>query len=109
MGVDFPSPIRAYIDAYIMDKRHPAYLRLNPKGDLSHCGGALHHYGIEALQLGQDASEQLPFLMGLLPVDEQGEVLPWMETASGRYADVHLLGVEHDTWIVLLDATGEGV
>lgn len=109
MGLDFPAPIRSYIDANVIDKRCPAYLRVDIEKGLSDWGGALHHYGIEGLQPGQDAAERLPFLMGLLPVaaDEQGFVLTWMETSPGCYADVHLLGFEHGTWVVLLDATGE--
>ncbi len=107
MDVNFPSPIRAYIHAHVIDKCYPAYLQVNTEGGLSDWGGALHHYGIDGLQIGQDAAERLPFLMGLLPVDENGLVLPWIETLSGCYADVHLLGFEHGTWIILLDTTGE--
>lgn len=107
MGVDFPSPIRAYIDTHIIGKRYPAYLEVDAEACLSNWGGALHYYGIDGLELGQDVIERFPFLMGMLPVDELGLILPWMEMGPGCYADVHLLSSEGGTAIVLLDATME--
>ncbi len=107
MGVAFPSPIRSYIDANVIDKRYPAYLQVNAEGSLIDWGGALQHYGIDDLQPGLDVAAQLPFLTGLLPVDEQGLALPWIDMGSECFADVHLLGFGQDTWIILLDATAE--
>lgn len=59
------------------------------------------------LEPGQDVIEKFPFLIGLLPVDERGVILPWMEMGPGCYADVHLLASACGTSIVLLDATIE--
>ncbi len=107
MGVDFPSPIRAYFDRHLIGQRYPAYLEIDADESLRGWGGALQYYGIERLELGQDVVDQIPFLMGMLPVDESGFILPWMEMGSGRYADVHLLSAKGGTSIVLLDATFE--
>lgn len=107
MGVDFPSPIRAYIDTHVIGKRYPAYLEVDAAACLSDWGGALHYYGIDGLEPGCDIEEQCPFLMGMLPVDEESLILPWVEMGPGCYADVHLLGSEDGTSIVLLDATIE--
>ncbi|ETX03322.1 MAG: hypothetical protein ETSY1_00485 [Candidatus Entotheonella factor] len=109
MGSDshFPSPIRAYIDLHVIGKRYPAYLQVNAEERLSDWGGALSHYGIDGLQLGQDVTEHVPFLLGMLPVDEYGLILPWVEMRPGCYADVHLLASPDGASIVLLDATAE--
>lgn len=107
MGVDFPSPICVYIHTYVIGKRYPAYLQVNAEECLSDWGGALDYYGLDGLAPGQDVTEWCPFLIGMLPVDEYGVILPWMEVRPGCYADVHLLASECGTSIVLLDATIE--
>lgn len=109
MGSDFylPAPIRTYIDIHVIGKRYPAYLQVNVEESLIDWGGALYYYGIDGLQLGQDVTEHLPFLMGMLPVDVYGLILPWVEMGPECYADVHLLASQGGTSIVLLDATTE--
>ncbi|ETW94324.1 hypothetical protein [Candidatus Entotheonella palauensis] len=109
MGRDFhfPSPIRAYIHTHVIGKRYPAYLQVNAEACLSDWGGALSYYGIDRLQLGQDMTECFPFLTGMLPVDEYGLILPWVEMRPGCYADVHLLASGGGTSIVFLDVTAE--
>ncbi len=107
MGFDLPSSIRSYIDMYVIGRRYPAYLQVNAEERLRDWGGALEHYGIHGLEVDQDAIVPLPFLMGMLPVDEHGLIMPWVEMESGCYADVHLLASGGGTSIVLLDVTIE--
>src|SRR6201985_835574 len=70
-------------------------------------GGELEYYGLGDLEHGDSASDQLPFLEGLLPLAETPFFLESVGMHGGRVADVHLFAEEDRTWVVLLDVTVE--
>jgi sigma-B regulation protein RsbU (phosphoserine phosphatase) len=76
--------------------------------NLRQAGGHLAHYGLSGLQTGGCASDQLPFLEGLLPLVETPFLIRSMEMPSGRVADIHFFADDDGTvWILLIDVTAE--
>jgi serine phosphatase RsbU (regulator of sigma subunit) len=59
------------------------------------------------LRCGGLASDQIPFLEGLLPLVETPFLIRSMEMPSGRVADVHFFADDGTVWILLLDVTAE--
>ncbi|MGH9944680.1 MAG: PAS domain S-box protein [Pyrinomonadaceae bacterium] len=101
-----PDPVRAFLLSLAANSRSPAYLSTDLSARLSEWGGQLEAYGIDGLEQGRDAGEQVAFLAGLLPLDGQNTFLPYVQTDSGLYADVYLFrGDGGGAWVLLLDAT----
>lgn len=102
-----PVPITDFLLALAVENRTPAYLLVDDGGGLIEWGGELDDYGVSAPQSGADASEALPFLAGLLPLDSRNLFLPNVKTDVGLYADVYLFRGDQGTWALLLNATPE--
>src|SRR5258706_14025212 len=105
--LDLLPRIAEWLLALIKSQRAVAYLLVDGEHTLNNAGGDLDHYGLTGLQHQHPASDQLPFLEGLLPLPETPFLLRSMGMPSGRVADVHLFSVEDATWVVLLDVTAE--
>jgi serine phosphatase RsbU (regulator of sigma subunit) len=88
-------------------QRAVAHLLVDGGQTLVHAGGDLEHYGLGDLRRQQSASDQLPFLEGLLPLAETTFLLRSIEMPSGRVADVHFFVDGDATRVVLLDMTPE--
>ncbi|MDQ3753138.1 MAG: PAS domain S-box protein [Acidobacteriota bacterium] len=107
---ELPTPIRDFILTLTADTRSPAYLRVDGAGRLIDRGGELETYGLANLQKGADVGEQVFFIAGLLPLDNN-VFLPDVKTDSGLYADLYLFrddDTESDdkaAWVLLLDST----
>ena len=69
-------------------------------------GGALARFGLSGLPEGEALEEAAPYLMGLLPADEDVE-LPTVRTPTDRYADVLLYPDGERTLIAWLDVSAE--
>ena len=69
--------------------------------------GDLERHGLRGLLDGRPATEQWPFLEGMLPLSEAPFLLQSVGMPSGNVADVHFLVDEEGTWVVLLDVTVE--
>jgi sigma-B regulation protein RsbU (phosphoserine phosphatase) len=105
---DLPARISEWLLHLVTSQRAVAHLLVDRHQTLADAGGDLAHYGLTRLQQQQDACDQLPFLVGLLPLPETPLLIRSMEMPSGRVADVHLLlGDQEATWVVLLDVTVE--
>jgi serine phosphatase RsbU (regulator of sigma subunit) len=102
-----PARISEWLGLLVEAQRSVAYLRVVGDQVLADAGGDLNHYGLSGLQCRQSASAQLPFLEGLLPLPEPSFLLRSIGMPSGRVADVHFLGEDESTWVVLLDVTAE--
>ena len=103
--MDIPFPISDYLIKFMRENLSLAYLFVDKDGCLSNWGGKLTTYGIDNLQQGDDASQQIIFLEGLLPLDDVPLFLPCVKTTNGMCADIHLLPDREGDWILLLDAT----
>ena len=101
---DLPSPIIDFLLGLTDDTLSPAYMLVTDSG-LTQWGGDLESYGITGLQDHMDVSENIPFLVGLLPLGTSSVFLPNVQTKEGTFADVYLFNREQGTWILLMDAT----
>ena len=105
--LDMPARISEWLLLLVKSQRSVAHLLIDDGLVLIKTGGELDHYGLGDLQHRHSASDQLPFLEGLLPLEETPFLLQSVGMPSGRVADVHLFADEDMTWVVLLDVTVE--
>ena len=102
----YPDAIKDFLLALVAETRLPAYLLVNEDETLVECGGELQLYGLDQLAPGALASEYVPFLTGLLPLDSSPMSLPYVKLESGLTADIYLFKADAgQTYVVLLDAT----
>ena len=104
---DLPGPIREFIDALTDDLLAPAFMLVSDEGGLVDWGGALFSYGIRDLEENMQVGHDVPFLVGLLPLDSGSVFLPKVQTTPQVFADVYLFRRAEGTWILLLDATDD--
>src|SRR5919199_6032069 len=106
---DLPASVARHLQALTSSERAVAYLQIDAGLTLVSAGGHLEAYGLAALRPGEPAAEQAWFLEGLLPPDETPSVVPSVELAGGRAADLHFLRDDDvdAVWVVLLDVTRE--
>jgi class 3 adenylate cyclase len=102
-----PAAVTERLQALIYDERAVAYLQVDAGLTLVGAGGHLEAYGLAGLHLGEPATEQAFFLEGLLPLVGSPYVVPSMELASGRVADLHFFLQDDTCWVVLLDVSAE--
>jgi sigma-B regulation protein RsbU (phosphoserine phosphatase) len=88
-------------------QRALAYLQVDAELRLVGAGGNLDNYGLGAVRLGEQAVDQAVFLEGLLPLAEAPYLVPSVELAGGRAADLHFYLHDESVWVVLLDVTAE--
>lgn len=105
--LDLPARISDSLLLLLHAQRVLAHLVIDASQNLVQAGGHLAHYGLDGLGLGAPASEQIPFLEGLLPLVETPFLIRSMEMPSGRVADVHFFADDSTVWILLLDVTAE--
>jgi len=104
---DIPDRISEWLLLLVKSQRSIAHLLINSELVLIQAGGELEYYGLGDLEHGDSASDQLPFLEGLLPLAETPFLLESVGMPGGSVADVHLFADEDRTWVVLLDVTAE--
>jgi sigma-B regulation protein RsbU (phosphoserine phosphatase) len=105
--LDIPDRISEWLLLLVKSQRSIAHLLINNELLLIQAGGELEYYGLGDLKHGDSASDQLPFLEGLLPLAETPFLLDSVGMPGGTVADVHLFADEDRTWVVLLDVTEE--
>src|ERR1700734_165286 len=104
---DISDRISKWLLHLVKSQRSVAHLLISNELVLIEAGGELKYYGLGDLKHGDSASEQLPFLEGLLPLAESPFLLESVGMPGGNVADVHLFAEEDGTWVVLLDVTVE--
>ena len=104
---DLPDRISEWLLLLVKSQRSIAHLLINNELVLIQAGGELEYYGLGDLEQGNSASDQLPFLEGLLPLAETPFLLESVGMPGGSVADVHLFAEEDGTRVVLLDVTVE--
>jgi sigma-B regulation protein RsbU (phosphoserine phosphatase) len=105
--IEMPSRISEWLLLLVKSQRSIAHLLIDNELVLIKAGGELEYYGLVDLKHPHSASAQLPFLEGLLPLEETPFLLQSVGMPSGRVADVHFFSDEDMTWVVLLDVTAE--
>lgn len=101
----FPAPVLDYLNHLASEQREPAYLLVNDQEQLIAWGGRIDRYGISNLREGVPVGDQVFFLEGLFPLNNDKLILPCMQTDSGRPADIHLFSTRKGDCALLLDAT----
>jgi class 3 adenylate cyclase len=102
-----PAAVAERLRALIYNERSIAYLQVDAGLTLVGAGGHLEAYGLAGLRLGEPAAEQAFFLEGLLPPVETPCVVPSVELASGRAADLQFFLQGEICWVVLLDVSAD--
>ena len=102
-----PRSVADALHSVTHSQRALAYLQIDEELKLIGAGGNLENYGLGAVQLGGQAFDQAVFLDGLLPLPETPYLLPSIELAGGRAADLHFYQHDDSVWVVLLDVTAE--
>ena len=67
---DIPDRISEWLLLLVKSQRSIAHLLIDNELVLIQAGGELEYYGLGDLEHGDSASDQLPFLEGLLPLAE---------------------------------------
>lgn len=101
---EIPNDVILYILNFIIEERSLAYLLVKKDGSLLVWGGKLAEYGITNLSQGMQVSEQLFFLEGLLPLEDDPLFLPLIKIEIGICADIHIFPSDEGDWVLLLDS-----
>jgi len=104
---DVPASVADYLRSLLYTERTIAYFLVDSSLMLIHAGGDLASHGLESLEIGRPACEQVGFLEGLLPLAESPFLLKAVQTSPERAADVHLFSNHEGDWVVLIDVTAE--
>src|SRR5216683_2230685 len=104
---DLPAQVADRLQALTFADRAVAWLYVDDALALIGAGGRLEAYGLGALRLGAPAVEQAAFLEGLLPLVETPYLVPSLELAKGRVADLHFWRDAGGVWVLLLEVTSE--
>ena len=103
-----PQHVVEILEEAVYRERAVAYLQIDDANlAVINAGGDLGNYGLEMVRPGQAVLEQAFFLEGLLPLRETPFVMPAVEVARGRAADLHFHRDNENLWLVLLDVTAE--
>ena len=102
---ELPAAIRDFMLVITVETRSPAYLLIGNDNSVVESGGNLGEYGLTGLTKDADASDLLPLLTGLLPLETGNIFLPEVKLDYGPYADVYLYPGGQATWVLLLDAS----
>ncbi len=105
---ELPTAVAKYVDGLLRARWQPAYLAVARDDDstITAVGGALDLFGLGAVAVGQSATAQVPLLAGMLPLSDGAEplVLGWVNTAGGRYMDVHLVAGQGNDFVICVEA-----
>ena len=102
---EFPASICDFILALTFETRAPAYLLVGDDNKLAEWGGNLESYNITGLQKNVEVDQQVYFLAGVLPLEDENVFLPSVKMEGGLYADIHFFRAAEGTWILFLDAS----
>ncbi|MEZ6195143.1 MAG: adenylate/guanylate cyclase domain-containing protein [Planctomycetota bacterium] len=100
-----PDLVIKYICRDTIQGRRVAFLEVDKKGLLVARGGAIADYVPTKLITGADVGAQVDFLAGMLPLDDEPQLLLAIEVAPGSFADAHLVPGETSDWVLLFDAS----
>ena len=106
-AIELPGSVADSLYSVVYNQRAMAYLQVDARGTLIGAGGYLANYGLDALELGAPAHEQVYFVDGFLPLVESPFFVHSMEVASGRAADLQFYADGDNVWILLFDVTTE--
>ncbi len=98
-----PATMYRNIRTWAFEQTHPLSLLVDPMRNVQVCVGDLLHYGYRPFNVGEDCTDQMPFLFGL-DFSEPIE-LQFVETPNGNATHVQVLPLSGSTQIIFFDAT----
>jgi two-component system cell cycle sensor histidine kinase/response regulator CckA len=104
-----PDAVWKYLKTMLCGERALAWLIVNRNGKLLDAGGQFRAHGLDSLPPGDDVSDSVPFLHGLLPADSDPIVLCDIEVAPNHFSDLHIFSDGDRDWVLFLDSTEENV
>src|SRR5262245_317001 len=105
MMEELPIAVSQFLNRLAFSNCLPAYLLIDPDGNLTAWGGHVEAYGLDNLRAGEPIGQQVDFLEGIFPLDGKVPPIPCMHTASGRPADIHLFSAPEGDCALLVDVT----
>jgi len=108
MSTDTPLPVTRYLRSIPYDGESFAYLKLDALNRVMECGGNIEIFSIECIDRSLPIDEQLPSLLGLLPVCGTPVVIAYTQVGGDHYIDLHLYQGVDGQWVLLLDKTEAG-
>jgi hypothetical protein len=104
-----PSAVSDYLLRLASEERRPAFLAIDPEGNLSESGGSLRSYGLDKLERGTAVTRHAFFLEGMIPLQGQPIFLPCVKAGADLVADIHIFKHGGVDWVVLLDAVSHEI
>ncbi len=101
-----PVKISNYISSRWMAEKLVIYLQIDKFATLINWGGAPQDYGLTELKIGKPVIEQVNFLEGMLTAP-QIQVLPFVCLGKNTYAEIHIVPVDNDIYVLMFDVTDE--
>ena len=92
-----------YLCARALDEALPAYVQVDREGRVLSVGGEIARYGLDGIGVGSEICERLEVVAGYDFGESDPVCFRTIEVASHVYADVHVLGADHGSWIVVVD------
>jgi len=103
--VSLPAFIEKYLLDWALEQRNPLCMRVDGDHRLLEQWGSSGEFGLEAIEIGGDASGLVPFLCDY-PLEERVE-LPFVTDANGHAYHVHLLPDGDSRFVLFIDARQE--
>ncbi|KHD06907.1 hypothetical protein PN36_08445 [Candidatus Thiomargarita nelsonii] len=101
-----PLKISKYISSRWMAEKLVIYLQIDKSATLINWAGAPQDYGLTDLKIGKPATEQVNFLDGMLTAPHI-QVLPFVCLGKKAYAEIHIVPVDNDIYVLMFDVTFE--
>jgi len=107
MFSNYPPGVIDKILQITLDNQTIAFLAIDQSGILLKQGGELDAMGLPACNIGENILESTFFLVDMLPLANDHEFLPLVQTSDNDIIDVHLFQDEDVIWILLVDKSEE--
>lgn len=105
MRTEAPLPVLRYLRSISHQTGTLAYLKLDAKNCVLEGGGNLAYFDTEKLDKLVPIDEQLPVLLGLIPVIDVPVVIANTHIDNSHFFDLHVYFDMGNQWVLLLDTT----
>ncbi len=106
-GRDYPDTVVDKILQLTLQSGSFAYLSLDIQGRLVSQGGELAAMGLPALEPGQLVADEVLFLNGMLPLQQDYDLIEAVQVGETGLLDVHLFRDGRQAWVILFDRSGD--
>ena len=100
-----PATIVEYVGRHVLRHEPVAWLRLDKAGKVTARGGDMTTFDLAHLDEGIPAQEQIPFLAGMLPLEQTPLLLRSFAMSHDLFFDAHLLPGDDADWVLMFNNT----